>query len=76
MQATGSGATLLPEVADSDNDDGYVSPEFDLPPSLKSEDHPPPAKKLRLGKNKARYTNSNDDLDDDEVLALKLLGKG
>jgi len=75
MQAAGSGATVLPEVADSDDDDGYVSPEFDLPQSSESEDCRPPSKKLRLGKNKARYTNSNDDLDDDEALALKLLGR-
>jgi hypothetical protein len=75
MQAAGSGATLLPEAADSGDDEGYVSPEFELPRSSESED-PPPSKKLRLGKNKARYSNPNDDLDDDEALALKLLGRG
>ena len=77
MQAAGSGATLLPEVGGPDDDYGYTSPEFDLS-SSEAED-PPPSKKLRFGKStvdKARYMNPNNDLDDDEALARKLLGKG
>jgi hypothetical protein len=79
MQAAGSGATLLPAVEGPDDNDGYSSPAFDLSSSSETEDLPPPSKRLRHGKtakDKVRYINSNNDLDDDEALALELLGKG
>jgi hypothetical protein len=56
------------------------------PPNLTSssemEDRPRPSKKLRFGEqgstmyDKAGYRNVNDELDDEEAMALKLLQRG
>ena len=64
------GPSLMPVDED---DDGYVSPEFDLPPDSDEEDTaPPPAKRARAnGIPKGR--NAPRTVEDDEELALRLL---
>ncbi|KAF8964766.1 P-loop containing nucleoside triphosphate hydrolase protein [Flammula alnicola] len=62
------------------DDDGYVSPEFDLP-DLPSEDEdlaPPPSKRNKFDSSSSRRatsTGSDLGLEDDEELALRLLGR-
>ena len=51
-------------------DDGYVSPDFDLPSASGNEDSPPPKKQKYHKKNRAGAPTS---LGDEEVLALALL---
>ncbi|KAF9463268.1 ATP-dependent RNA helicase dbp-4 [Collybia nuda] len=55
------------------DDDGYVSPEFDLP-NLPSEDEEmaPPPKRNKVLHNNPSYSNT---VEEDEELALQLLGK-
>lgn len=52
-------------IAELSEDDGYVSPEFDLPSSDDEDEpeSPPPLKRARI----------RDDIEDDEELALRLL---
>ncbi|KAF9485667.1 DEAD-domain-containing protein [Pholiota conissans] len=60
------------------DDDGYVSPEFDLP-DLPSEDEdmaPPPSKRNKFdSSNKNPKASADVGLDDEEELALRLLGR-
>ena len=55
-----------------DDDDGYVSPDFDLPSESEDSDvPPPPAKRAKPGPtSKAKELSS---LAEDEALALELL---
>ena len=56
-----------PTVAELSDDDGYVSPEFELPSDSEgSEDEQPPSKKAK--QNPASTT-----LEEEEELALKML---
>ncbi|TFK67648.1 ATP-dependent RNA helicase dbp-4 [Pluteus cervinus] len=77
--ATGDGEPNTAMLDTLPEDDGYTSPEFNLPdlPS-DEEESPPPARK----RNKTKYRTPNDNLsfstqpttmEDDEALALKLL---
>ena len=53
-----------------DDDDGYVSPEFDLP-SESEDEAPPPSKRVKsFARGKPAAADS---LEDYEQLALKLL---
>ncbi|KDR77269.1 hypothetical protein GALMADRAFT_246577 [Galerina marginata CBS 339.88] len=67
-------------IAPPSDDDGYVSPEFDLP-DLPSEDEdtaPPPTKRNKLDSNSDRrltHNLSKSGLEDEEELALRLLGR-
>ncbi|KAJ6481779.1 ATP-dependent RNA helicase dbp-4 [Mycena sanguinolenta] len=72
----GAGAMVLGPDEDVD-DDGYVEPEFDLPPSDSDDERetwaPPPAKR-----NKTAHTHTDPGprtVEDDEELALRLLGR-
>ncbi|KAF7366467.1 RNA helicase [Mycena sanguinolenta] len=73
----GEGAMVLGPDEDAD-DDGYVEPEFDLPPSDSDDDRetwapPPPAKR-----SKTAHTRPDPGIrtvEDDEELALRLLGR-
>ncbi|KAI0342462.1 DEAD-domain-containing protein [Trametopsis cervina] len=63
-----NGESLGPTIAQVD-DDGYVSPDFDLPSEQDSEeDREPPPKRGRL-----QQSNRRNDLAEDEELALRLL---
>ncbi|KAH6903174.1 ATP-dependent RNA helicase dbp-4 [Coprinopsis sp. MPI-PUGE-AT-0042] len=76
-QGDGAGGPVAYLDAPSDEDDGYVSPEFDLPPGSDEDDDrerprsfsPPPAKRFK----KAVQDDEDVNLDDDEQLALRLL---
>lgn len=60
------------------DDDGYVSPEFDLPEQASDEDEfdtPPPSKRGKFNPKAVSPQPSNPGLDDEEELALRLLGK-
>lgn len=57
------GAAFAP-VIDPVEDDGYVSPGFDLPPSSDEEDVPPPPKRAK---------NAKSVFAEEEELALQLL---
>ena len=61
------GPTIRRGVA---KDDGYVSPDFDLPSASGHEDSPPPKKQKFDKKNRAGAPTS---LGDEEALALALL---
>ncbi|KDQ56841.1 hypothetical protein JAAARDRAFT_131946 [Jaapia argillacea MUCL 33604] len=69
------GATVEPV----DDDDGYVSPEFDIPSGDDDDDGlefvPPPAKRSRKTDGRSERTERQqwDTLEDDEQLALRLL---
>ncbi|KAL0071643.1 ATP-dependent RNA helicase dbp4 [Marasmius tenuissimus] len=64
--------------AGDDEDDGYVSPEFDLPDESSDEetDHDRPAKRRKGTESSLRRPSEFATLDDEEELALKLLRKG
>ena len=63
------GGALGPTIAELLEDDGYVSPEFDLPSESEREDEwRPPAKKPRRNLSSAAPT-----LEDEEQLALQML---
>lgn len=67
--------TLFEAASD---DDGYVSPEFDLPEQASDEDEfdtPPPSKRGKFNPKAVSLQPSNPGLDDEEELALRLLGK-
>lgn len=76
---TQSGAATLKAHSD---DEGYISPEFDLPDLPTDEEEEmaaPPSKKTKFGsfsdkpiRNKSIYKDS---LDEEEELALRLLGR-
>lgn len=53
------------------DDDGYVSPDFDLPSDSESEPTPPPTKRAKADPNKSKGGKSR--LAEDEELALQLL---
>lgn len=60
---------LGPRAPPLSGDDGYVSPDFDLPSSDDDPDAPPPSKRSKFSKgSRASLT-----VDDDEALALRLL---
>lgn len=63
------------EPPDDDDHDGYVSPEFDLPSESSDEEEQDsrPAKRGRFASQRAK--TPEDDLDDEEELALRLLRK-
>ena len=72
-----SGAATLEAQSD---DDGYISPEFDLPDLPTDEDEEmaaPPSKKTKSFSSKSIRTKSTykDSLDEEEELALRLLGR-
>jgi ATP-dependent RNA helicase DDX10/DBP4 len=54
-------------------DDGYVSPDFGLPESDADE---PPVKKPKVGKTQGAKSLRVDSLQDEEEMALQLLGRG
>jgi hypothetical protein len=60
--------------AGDDGDDGYVSPEFDLPSADEDMASPPPPAK----RHRVREAMPDDDggLEDEEALALALLRRG
>ncbi|KAJ7662095.1 ATP-dependent RNA helicase dbp-4 [Mycena polygramma] len=63
-----------PMVVGAAEDDGYVSPEFDLPSDSGSDEEtwaPPPAKRSKTSHTEPRRTA----VEDDEELALRLLGQ-
>lgn len=69
-------APMLPPV---DDDDGYVSPEFDLPPasSEDEEEAPPPSKRSKHYKvSPASPREDISTLEDEEELALRMLRGG
>lgn len=57
-----------------DNDDGYASPEFDLPSESEADDEraPRPSKRAK-SESKAVARTGKSSLADDEALALQLL---
>jgi ATP-dependent RNA helicase DDX10/DBP4 len=61
-----AGATL-------EKDDGYVSPEFDLPSESEEEEAQPRSSFQGHLPNKKRRLEAGDDMDEDEELALRLL---
>ena len=67
---TGASAVL---GADSDVDDGYVSPEFDLP-EMNSEEEKEYFRPLKKAKKTTRH-EVDDDIMDEEELALQVLRK-
>ena len=73
-----SGAATLEAQSD---DDGYISPEFDLPDLATDEEDmaAPPSKKTKFGSSSSKpvVTKSTykDSLDEEEELALRLLGR-
>jgi ATP-dependent RNA helicase DDX10/DBP4 len=62
---------VIAELAPPD-EDGYISPEFDLPSKDDAQDtlSPPP---LKRSKRSASTKPDADDLEDEEELALRLL---
>ena len=60
-------------------DDGYVSPEFDLPDLPTDEEEEmaaPPSKRTKFGSVSSKPVIKFTALDDEEELALRLLGRG
>lgn len=65
-------------VVEAPLDDGYVSPEFDLPDLPSDEEEGmalPPSKRNKFDFKGSKHIAHDDDLDDDEELALRLLGR-
>jgi len=75
MQATVSNkAHLLPP----DSDEGYISPKFDLPDDEEEPGvTPPPPKKARFDTSLSKKHKGGfaDIIENEETLALKLLGR-
>ena len=73
-----SGAATLEAQSD---DDGYISPKFDLPdlPTDDEEVAAPPSKKIKFGSFSSKpigiKSMYKDSLDEEEELALRLLGR-
>ena len=65
-----------PQISPLDEDDGYVSPEFDLEHNSDSEgDEQTSRPPKRSRTSYPDHNNESRSLDDDEQLALKLLGR-
>lgn len=62
-----------PIIAPLPDDDGYASPDFDLPPGSDSENEVPPPKKQRNDNKKGMKTSQPTTLEEEEQLALQLL---
>ncbi|KAJ7628689.1 ATP-dependent RNA helicase dbp-4 [Roridomyces roridus] len=76
--SAGGGVMAVGPASGDEEDDGYVSPEFDLPSESDEEEEeswapPPPTKRAKTthGAEPRRAT-----VEDDEELALRLLGRG
>ncbi|TFY67036.1 hypothetical protein EVJ58_g1894 [Rhodofomes roseus] len=66
------GGGMVATLEPVDEDDGYVSPEFDLP--SESEDEAPPAKRSKASTNQVRKRDAGaTTLEEEEELALQLL---
>lgn len=78
MQAsTGGRGGTLPRTELDDDDDGYVSPEFDLSEDDESEGQQVEQQRPRRPFKKLRTDDGvGEGEGDDETLALKLLGRG
>lgn len=60
-----------------DDDAGYVSPDFDLPPTDDEDDRPwGPVAPKRARLEEATHRKPGPSLEDEEALALRLLGGG
>ncbi|KZT64113.1 DEAD-domain-containing protein [Daedalea quercina L-15889] len=66
-----NGGPAIAVVTPLDEDDGYVSPKFDLP--SESEDEAPPAKRTKSSLNKVDRRTGTTTLEEEEELALQLL---
>jgi ATP-dependent RNA helicase DDX10/DBP4 len=82
MQANPSNFASISSLKPPNSDDGYMSPEFDLPPASSDNDEAekgpslPLRKKVDMSSRKKRkrdQVNLSDGLEDEEALALKLL---
>jgi ATP-dependent RNA helicase DDX10/DBP4 len=64
-------------IAPLSDDDGYVSPDFDLPdlPSNEEEDNAPPSKRSKIWNQHKESFSAENTIEDDEELALQLLRK-
>ncbi|EPQ51768.1 DEAD-domain-containing protein [Gloeophyllum trabeum ATCC 11539] len=76
--APGDDAYLGPSVQPLPEDDGYESPEFELPSASDSEDEaaPPPPKRSKKAPNSRPERNTSpelNNLEDEEELALRML---
>ena len=74
---SGAVATLGAQQSD---DGGYISPEFDLPDVVATDEEEemaaPPSKKIKFGSSKTENKSSHKYLlDEEEELALRLLGR-
>ena len=71
-----SGAATLEARSD---DDGYISPKFDLPTDEEEEMAAPPSKKTKFASFSSKpigiKATYKDSLDEEEDLALRLLGR-
>ncbi|EED79339.1 predicted protein [Postia placenta Mad-698-R] len=68
------GVATFATLAPPDEDDGYVSPQFDLPSDSEDSDReavPPPSKRAK--KSDAERSHVHDSLEDEEELVLQLL---
>ena len=74
VQENNTGAAIAALGAADDEDDGYVSPEFDLPSESEDEPAPPPSKRARGAAGKGNKDISRT-LADEEELALRLLSR-
>lgn len=61
----------------ANEDDGYISPDFDLPSDDKDESTPTQRRKMFGGypSSKKRKFHADEDMDDEEQFALSLLGQ-
>lgn len=61
----------------ANEDDGYISPDFDLPSDDKDEPTPTQRRKMFGGypSSKKRKFHADEDMDDEEQFALSLLGQ-
>ncbi|KAI0049515.1 DEAD-domain-containing protein [Auriscalpium vulgare] len=62
-----------PIYAPLDEDDGYVSPDFDLPSASDDERAAPPPKRTRTAKPAPASNGTGSDIEDEEEFALRLL---
>jgi len=68
---------MLASLEPPSDDDGYVSPDFNLPdlPSEDEEMAPPPSKRNKNEAGSNRRSKHLTNLEDEEELALRLLGR-
>lgn len=59
-------------LAPLEDDEGYVSPDFDIPSGSEDEETPPPAKRAK-GVSQPTTKSGRSRLAEDEELALQLL---